>query len=689
MTTPTVKLGEEILGGDFVYGWEFASGINPVDRVYTVSAARAARINALLGKPQTLDTSSPGRPSSTWQMIFPLEIKAGRDPHRKTVRLADRRWLWPKEWVAITMNKRRATGDTFRVGGDRIENTILVDELRYAKYSLFPPAEPTARWTAKQAIEYVLTAELNTPVFFKDDPVIEVDIQDLILDDPGHDAVARILAYLPGMDLYINREGTAVIYDTATGFERQILEAAPPRQTGGGQVEVVDKRALRPSKVVVLFTPEIEQRFNYTERASGVTQTNQDDTPVLQAVMLSPDVTTTLADGTVVTRGSIAKQQDLFNAWGSFGFFNKPVSFEALRRHATQFGGGSFMQAWGNNPLKPTDPVNTARASVALRSWRRFFQIERFWISRLESVRAYRASILSVDRGIYAPSEIFADWTRRPSYYGYQAGNDANDNQGWAVRGYPQDELLDSARAAPAKVTVADDGSGLIEIEPTLDFFGLTDQQWFGFPEEGLIPSTDAGKAKAQGRALFRHWGLMRFEAGWKMAIVLTVVPGSPNTKERFFQVEVTPDQIATDVGQSEGPVVFARVFPGVMTARFGWRDDQSTAIEDAVRGIGSYADIDDLLLNRSWVTDVARATAARVYESLRDRPIGSMSVDWSPEIEPIGSLSSVEHVMSGGQLVTRANFTAVQQLTDIWRFLNTSTRRAILMTLNNQGSPG
>lgn len=661
--------------------------MTPLDRVYNVTKDRAERIKAFLGAPQLLETTSPGRPDSIWDFIYALEIKPGSDPFMRRVRLSDRRWLWPKRWVAITMNKRRATGDTFLVGGDRLENKILLDRLRYAEYSLFPPDSPSGVWTARDAIEHVLVNELDTPVVFKDEPPTQVEIQDLIIDDQGADAVARIMAYLPGMNLYINRNGEAVIYDTQSGDEEAILEAAPPPQTGGGTVEVVDKRALRPSKVIALFSAEIEQRFNYAEPAAGVTQVSTDDTPVLEAVMFSPDVLTTLADGTEVTRGSIIKQQDAFTAWGAFGSLNKEVSFDVLRKQATGYGFGAFMQAWGNNYKTPPNPVNTARASAAITSWRNDFQIERIYVGRLESVRAYRASILSLERGIYAPSEAFADWTRRPGFYGFSRGLDANDNQGWAIRGYPTDELLDSARAAPARVTVRDDGSGLLHIEPTLDAFGFNTEQWFGFPEDGLLPSQDAGKGKSQGLILYRHWKAVKFEAGWKLAVVLTVVPGSPNTLDRFYQVEITPDQIKPEVGPSEGPVVYVRVFPGVMTARFGYRDESAAQITAVVKGEAPYSTISDRLLNEDFVNNVALAAATRVYEPLRDRPIGSMSVDWSPEMEPGGSLGTVEHIMSGGALTTRATFSAVQQPLDVWRYLNASTRRAVLMVLANQGS--
>ena len=83
MTTPTVKFGGVILGGGVNYGWEFTSGVNPSNLLYTVTEARADRLKDSLGHPHTLEISSPGKLTSTWEQIYLLEIRAGGDPFIK------------------------------------------------------------------------------------------------------------------------------------------------------------------------------------------------------------------------------------------------------------------------------------------------------------------------------------------------------------------------------------------------------------------------------------------------------------------------------------------------------------------------------------------------------------------------------------------------------------------------------
>ena len=60
-----------------------------------------------------------------------------------------------------------------------------------------------------------------------------------------------------------------------------------------------------------------------------------------------------------------------------------------------------------------------------------------------------------------------------------------------------------------------------------------------------------------------------------------------------------------------------------------------------------------------------------------------------APGMEPAGSLGAVTHQMQRGELVTRASFTAVRQPADIWRYMNSSTRKGILRVLSDQGSAG
>ena len=685
-TTPLVTYAGVTLGGATLYDWPYTSGTAPVERGFVVSRTRAEDLRKVLGKPGTLKIVGP-RKTLEVEQIYLLEILPGDDPNTLRIRLSDRRWLWPKTWVATTFNARRMTGDKFLRGEGRLENRLIQPEILYARYSLRvegddPAAEGSVPWTAKTAAQWVVEKQLRTPVAWKNAPV-EVELQDVTTDDQGPGAIERVLAYLPGFDLYIDETGTCVFYDRYSGDERQVLAGLPPPQRDGPWFEIVDRRAIRPKSVVVLFTPEPEIRLDHFEPTDGATVARTEDEPALYQVGKIPDVTLTI-DGVELARSSWADLQKMFTAWGAFGVLNREVSFTELRRHALKYGWAQFEQAWGNNPLLPPDSVNHARARAAAEHWRRTFRIDRFWAQRLAGIRAYRAGIVDPDTGAYAPASVFSDWIRRPSYKGFARSADQNQNQGWAVRGWSA--LLGTAEPAPARVRVLDEQAMILSIEPQVDPYGLSQAMLLGYPVDGQLPSQILGDANRTGQELYARWDRIVLESGWCMSVVLTVVPGSPNTSARFYPVEVKANEIKPDPGTSEGPTVYARVFPGVLTARFAWSDDAGDAIKAAIKGLGPYPA--EQLVNGDQVRDVALATAARVYDTLRDRPLGGATVDMDPGLKPAGTISGVRHVMQDGETTSSLSFGVVTQPADIWRYLNASTRRVILR-INHQFSGG
>lgn len=678
--TPVVRIGDVVCGGSSTFSWEFRSGSTPVDQTFTLTATRAAQLAPLVGKPTTFTLEGP-RKTLTVRQVSVLELQPGSDPFTQRVRLADRRWLWPKVWVIATLNLRRTNGNRFLVGEGRIENKLIQPEIKYARFSLYPPESPGHPWTAKDALTHLITDLLGTPVVFDDEPT-QVEIQDLDLDDPGNAAVDRLLAYLPGTDIYIDADGTAHVYDCYSGREREIQAKLTRLQRDGGWAGVVDKRGIRPSKVIVHFTPEAELRLDYVEPTSS-SQAREEDAPNLTNAAPIPDASLTIS-GQELSRSSWVDMADLFSAWGAFGVLNLPVSFDVIRRLAFKSGWAGFEQAWGNNPRNPPDSVLAARAATAAQFWRRAFRIDRYWVQRLLSIRPYRTAIINAETGAFAPATVYSDWTRRPSYKGFARANDPNTNQGWAVRGYPSSGKLADAEPAPARLDVIDEAAGIFSVTPQVDPYGLSQAMALGYPAEG-IPSIDLGDANRTGREVYARWDQVVLEEGWKMAVVLTVVPASPNSIGRAYRVEIAPSSIKPDPGPCSGPVVHCRVFPGVMTARFAWSDDQAEQIKSAIKGEGPWPS--DLLVNPDFVQDVALATAKRVFDTLRDRPVGEPSVDMDPSIYPAGTVSAVRHMMQGGETTTHLVFGAATQPSDLNRYLSASTRKAISRVLNAGGA--
>lgn len=676
-------LGGVPLGGSDFYEWEIRPGAIQVERLFPVTKSRAAQIPLL--QPLELVLEGPRgalRCAEVYVLeVLPGSLPAGEREQQVNLRLADRRWKWGREWISTTLNLRRATGETRLVNAGQEENARLVPEIEYARFSLYPPESPAEPWTATTALRWLVETKLGTPLELADQ-LPEIEIESLQLEDDGQAALERLMAYLPGAALFIAPSGRAVVYDVASGKERELLARFQARPQSGS-VQVVDRTPLAPSEYVIHFTPEAELRLGYREvSGAGSIAPRAEDTPTLYPVLQVPDFELELEDRTVA-RGTWAEQGAVFDAWGSFGIHNQPVSFDALRRHMFKYGFAQFETAWGNDPRQAFDPVRALRARVAAESFRTFFRLDRFFWQRIESIRAVRIAIIDPQTGTYAPAEAFSDWTRRPQFKGLAYANDPNVNHGWAVRGYA--DLLVDADAAPVEVRIADPQSGVIQLVPKLDPWGMASAMALGYPVDGILPKQGGiGMAEAirTGNELYARWDMVELEGGWQLAIVLTVVPASPNDLGRLWTETVSGDDVGVP---GRGPPLHLRVLPGVCTARFAWTDSQGQPLVDAILGRAPLPEA--ALFNGVIVRDVARATARRAAEVYLSRPIGEGAIDMTPDAVPTGTLSSVRHQLAGGHMRTVGTFRAATQPADIWRYLDSSTRRAILNVLNRPGA--
>lgn len=687
----SVRFGGVYLGGANSYEFEMAVGVRPVEKFWVVTAARAARIPVGVPLDLVVSGSSKGK-TLTWQNLYCLEILPGPTPHQRTLHVADRRWLWSRRHVASEFNVRRTTGDKFFVNNTtNVENAVVQPTLAYAKWSLYPRDNGGSLWTGLQILGDVFQA-IEQP-YRVDGTLPEIEIQDLALDDTGGDALERAMArcFSGGADVYIDLDGTAVVFNTLPPptIKTQVRGEPPypflarKHAIYPGDVQSVSRRALRPKNVHVLFSIEAETRYDFNEGG-----TIARDDPVLKNVAPSPDVAVTLSDGTVVSRGSYVLLESLFSAWGAFGYFNRQMSTDVLRKNALKHGWASFEQEFGNNPLEPPDPVKQRRAATAVEHWRRTFQIDETFVQRITNLRASRLAVLNVQTGLYAPAEVYCDWTRRPSFKGYARKPEANMNHGWAVQGYAP--LLADAKVCPASVTIEDASAGVFRVHPQIDPYGLTQAMVLGYPAAvgsapaGSLPQQDGlAAANRQREDLYARWDCVELSSTFKLAVILSASPASPNDLRRFHKITIS--QAEAGESGAEGPDVYIRVFPGVLTARYGWSDENGQQILDAIRGRGAGFP-PSALLNETLLRSVAIATAKRTYSNWRDLPLGSAQIDMDPTIKPQGSLSSVRHVMNGGVVATVVNFEGPKKPVDLWPFMDSATRRTLMRYLGEGG---
>ncbi len=688
MATPRVTLGGITLGGASAYDWEFRSGTRPVERLYTVSQHRAKAFDPIMGQPLQLVIESDST-QLTVDDVYVIEVLPGSHPFERRLRVVDKRWLWPKQWVSTSMNRRRTLGSKFLAGGlgnQAIENQILQPDIEYAPYTLYPPdsLDPTINgvpWTPREALLWVLEEVLGETVIFKNDIPEEVEIENLVLEDNAADALERVLAYIPGMALFVDEVGKIAVYDTRSGDELGVLSSLPAEHTSGGQVEIVNKSALRPVSVTVLFTPEMEMRFNFSD------DTRTRDEARMTNVLPVPDVELEVFDSrtqqqTTLARGSWVDMYDAWPAWGAFGHLNREITDDIVRTQLFAFGWSNFEQLWGNDPLVPPDLVNMLRARSVAEHYRKTYQIDPDYHSRIEAYRLYRVSILNDQTGAYAPAEIYSDWVRRPTYKGFARATSPNQQHGWHQLGYAAD--LSPYAPAPGRVLFADEEAGVFRLEPQIDPYGISNTMAWGYPEVSTeFPSQILSDANRTGLSLYANWGYLKLRSEFGIAMICTIVPGSPNDTRRLHAVTVYPTDLDFDPGESFGPPVVTRVLPGVRTARFAWSDTFRDEIYGYMKGSVDQLP-EQLLINPNEVEEIAKATASRLYDVLRDRPQGSVSVDMQPKLEPAGTVDGVRHVMSNGQMLSLVGFQAVSEPLDIFRYLNASTRNVILRTLNN-----
>lgn len=666
MSLPQVKLGERILAGDFNanYAWDLTYGVHPAEQTYIVSAARVEGIG--LCEPTTLDISNVRKPLHV-EDVYVLDVGAGPMPHQRALRVVDRRWKWAREWVSGQYNVRRMSGNTTlqSEAGDPIELAQTDPTLLYAKWSLDPPEDGSAKWTAKRLIAEIFL-QLKQPFRFEGE-IPQADIVDLAIEDNGAEAIGRVLAYLPGCDVYIDLRGVAVVKSTAIK-PGDAPDALKRRQTQGGDLVVANHLAMRPRVIEVLFTPEVEMRFDSVVEGATVTQ----DTPVLSNVAPSPDLTLALSTGGTVARGTYVNIETLMASWGSvFGDGSAALSTTTLAQFGTCIPllEATYVRAASTGLYSV---VNGARVATVARCFRRVYQINPRFAQRIQAIRPNRAAVLNPATGTRARSLVYCDFLRRPNEKNPEAkGAIEGFKFGWFARGYAA--LLANCVAAPASVSIVNEAAGIIRFDPESDPLGKTLATVLGYPLNDKIP-TLSGDAEANrtGDEALTRWQRCQLTTDFQVATVLTVIPASPNNNDRFHREFIGCQEAGYD---GTGPNIQIRVMPSVLTARFAWRDRSAAEITNSILH-GTPRPL-DLLVNGQDVHEVALAAAKALYANLADTldtRSGPVSVDMNPELAPGGGIGIVRHGLNNGLTTTTAMAVGISKPTTLWGFLPTGS---------------
>jgi hypothetical protein len=564
-------------------------------------------------------------------------------------------------------------------------------------------------------------------------------IEDFQLDDQGDGAVMRMLKYLPEAEVTVDYDGTVIVFTRVGGDELALYNAILPEIPGGGHAALVSNAQLRPSKINVYFTPEVEVRFNALENASSTSQgsANHDvDTttgPTGGSIKVSyirqldnvlPSVDYQLAvNGNTIPMGTYILMDDAFNAWGPMPIAGQSTN---LDHPLIQRAFVPYLDLWtklgviGSAP----DPGGQLkrwpeRIAAVKNNYRTTYRIPSAWRNQMLSMRSYRVATIDPQSGMRGPSLAYSDYcmvfSQRQKDRNAQAGNVFD----WAANrsGYPSSGILDStATPAPAYVTVVDEDQGVIHVNFELDLMHSIEQilpsklQTSG----NAMPTTDITNRQ---RAitfdtLNAAGGYASLSPSFKLATVLTCVPASPNNINQLYKVTVAPQDIQDIVpagGQAgltnaQGPEM--DIHCGLDTARVMWLDSRSADIE-AIFGIQNgqasatplTPNLVGLVINGengslntgASLVNLARAQAASFYAALVDHYEGNPTGGMNGNIHLNGMTTEIRHTLQPNGMTTTAltmpsTAERMSRQVDIKRWLNATDRAAILKLVQAQG---
>jgi hypothetical protein len=603
-----------------------------------------------------------------------ISVMSGSTPMTRSVLVADKRWLWRRKHIARSYNVRRRTGQTANINpkkaGQKSEIPLIKPVITYTEWSL-NNGKP---WTPQEVLEDIL--DTLVPKGYRIGTLAhQLDIEGLELYDSGTYALNRVLRYMPGAKLWVDINGLVRVTSAIDGSELGAFNGAGPAIVGTGYPVIMDNRFSRPSKINVLFTRVFELRFDYDEdddEKQPVTEPkNPREGPRLENVVPLPDLSLEVA-GRDLTRGTYVEMNEFLKAIkGTQSEGLKDITQAVLRRHAcTSFGW--LARLYGKDIGAP-DLVWRQRIGAIRKAWRIMFRIRRQWKDRIRSVRAIRAAVIDIETGTRAPSEAYMPYIMRPTYRTLaKTAQGEKTDAVFQVDGYA--DRLEDGEVAPASIRVVDEDNGVLTCKLFTDAWGESD---FLLPgSTSTVTSQSGGNA----RALFHQ---ITLDSGFKMAVVLSCIQAAPNDETRLHKETVTPEQAATvlgrPVGICEGPEWTIQIKASLDVARFRWDEDLKESIHRSFFDGETGQALDDLMVNRKYIRDLAYASAARIYERMLDRVEGSKGTGLNPAIEPLGSISAVSHtVAEDGSAFSFLSAPPEIRGPELFAFLPQSTRRAL-----------
>jgi len=702
------------LGGavllDGPVAWQMRAGVAHTEAEFEMSPKDAQRLTSGALSPVTLKIDSPGAKGVVISFLYVIQMRPSGNPHTRMVKVVDRRWFWNRVHVNHYFNMRRAVG-VKRVKGpaDVPELDPVEPDIQYAPYSI----RNETPWTAKQALEKIWetvqepekeatgsapSLSISSDIASMTDKLLP--LEDIELADDGQAAMRRILNFIPGSQITVDDDGTVRVYSIASGEEKQIMDAMMPEQEGGGHAMPVSYARQRPSEVRIFFAPEVEMKFEFHEAGAGATGTAVGKgTPFMTNVLPVPDYSLSLPGGSF-PQGTWLPFTDALKAWSKDGI---KVDTNTLR-----FGMAPGMDLWNGLNIAGLGKAKAAwgpRIAAMQTHYRRTFQLNDRVVRSCRSIRAYRTATINPTTGTRAAAVAYQDWaavaTQRFLAIQIAAGG-TSFKYAENFENYPDGgEIKKDSVAAPIEVKVLDADQGIIQLDLKADPYRTREQ--FVPSKIDRIPT---GNIKLGGLLTWNS-----IEGGKQppalslkhdVLVILTLVPGSPNSKDRLFRMTrkpsdvsgILPSTLSAGLTDAKGPPIDVFVGPGWEVARIAWNETKANQIKDAFgfgfKKFGKVSDLAEQVVNlgsqdatgntAASMDAIANAVAASVYAGYSDRVEGSRTTPVTHAARVSGFVESVMHqVAPTGEATSTVTVMGQKSPLDVMSLLPVSTRAIIL----------
>ena len=533
-------------------------------------------------------------------------------PNLRSFVLADRRWRWQYTLISRDYNVPKKTGNRTAKVNVPFPGFVTVDQYDYKSFSLKGGSDV---WTAKEAVEDVLQQLKDEGDGFnfsiESFPVTEASggqreftIQNIILRDQGDVALSRLLSYVPGATLWVDAEGDVKIINGADlSAAKRYFESLPGATWDGERVITVDRKAIRPRRIIVHYQREVEVIFEYGDNFSNNTIAEQNPVrPYLENVIQTVDDTTTVVEYDPILKRNITKSNLPPGTWVNFKSWlsamdddrptdSWPWTFETLSKWWIRDELDGVLGAGGKD--MDTEANISMRIQAIKQHFRQSFRINRRLMDRTRDIKNVSAMLLDPYSGMRGPSRVWGQATVIPSNKGKMTMADAgkpflhrNVDYFAPTQGEYSGRTTEAPHG-PTKVNLIDRDLGIFRLDWIVSPYGtdgsfvpclMEDADGFNVPQRNLAKQD----TEPMGSGIQVEEGTNGVFLSDRLSykVLMTLVPGAPNNKRAFHREIVNASDVDAftmgdwHISGGQGPDLEVFVAPTEATARFAWQDD-------------------------------------------------------------------------------------------------------------------